>query len=86
MRHRIEFSREAVNDLDHLHNADRRLAQRVFKKIESLETSPRQGKPLVGNHAGDFSLRIGSYRVGYMPDTKNHTVFILTIKHRKHVY
>ena len=86
MRHRIEFSREAVNDLDHLHNADRRLFQRVFKKIESLEASPRQGKPLVGNHAGEFSLRIGSYRVVYMPDTKNHTVFILTIKHRKHVY
>lgn len=86
MKYSIKFSREAIDNLDHLHNADRRLFLRIFRKIESLTDSPYEGKPLVGNHKGEYSLRIGSYRVVYMIDDTEHIIYVLTAKHRKHVY
>jgi mRNA interferase RelE/StbE len=82
----VEFSREAESDIDSLYRSDRRLFERVLNKIESLQSSPREGKPLVRNHRGEFSLRVGNYRVVYELDEPSRTVFVLTIKHRKNAY
>ncbi|MBA4418361.1 MAG: plasmid stabilization protein [Syntrophus sp. (in: bacteria)] len=86
MTYSIEFTEEAESDLAFLLRSDRKLAGRVFAKIESLAVSPREGKPLVGNHKGEFSLRLSNYRIVYELDTARQIVYILTIKHRKHVY
>jgi mRNA interferase RelE/StbE len=44
----------------------------------------------VGNHQGEFSLRVGNYRIVYeiqdAPRTPHCTVFVLTVKHRRHAY
>lgn len=84
MSYSIEFSQEAASDIDFLYQADRRLFVRIINKIESLQDNPKAGKPLVGNHKGEFSLRVGNYRIVY--ELATHTIYILTIKHRKHVY
>lgn len=86
MTFEIRLAKEAENDLEGLHVADRRLFSRILAKIESLADNPLHGKPLVGNHAGEYSLRIGDYRVIYEIDAVNHLIFILTVKHRKHAY
>ena len=86
MRYAIEFAREAETDIDFLYGADRTLFRRVLNKIERLAEHPTAGKRLVGNHTGEYSLRVGAYRIVYEIDTKEHIVFILSIKHRKHVY
>lgn len=83
MSYSIEFSREAASDIDNLYRADKRLLVRIINKIESLQENPRAGKPLVGNHKGEFSLRVGDYRIVY--ELAAHTISILTGKHRKHV-
>lgn len=86
MRYSIELSREAADDIEALYRSDRKLFNRIIKKMESLEGSPYEGKPLVENHKGEFSLRVGKYRIVYEIDSKNQILYILTIKHRKHVY
>ena len=86
MPHSIEFSKEAARDIDVLYSSDKKLFTRIFNKIESLEETPFEGKPLVGNHRGEFSLRVGNYRIVYETDSPAKTVYILTIKHRRHVY
>jgi mRNA interferase RelE/StbE len=86
MARSIEFSEEAESDFGHLLRSDRRLAARILAKVESLADSPGEGKPLVGNHKGEFSLRVGNYRIVYELNSARHIVYILTIKHRKHVY
>ena len=86
MKYTVELAREAEADLQDLHTSDRRLFDRILKKIESLSEDPKAGKPLVGNHKGEFSLRVGNYRIVYELDTAKHLVYILTVKHRKHVY
>jgi mRNA interferase RelE/StbE len=86
MTFHIELAKEAESDMESLHKSDRALWERILSKIESLADRPREGKPLVANHKGEFSLRVGSYRIIYELDNAKHTVFILTVKHRKHVY
>ena len=86
MPYSIELSKEAADDMDILYHSDRRLFHRVMKKMGSLEESPHEGKPLVGNHKGEFSLRVGNYRIVYEMDSSNHILYVLTIKHRRHVY
>lgn len=86
MTYNIELAKEAAADLEALHKADRRLFTRIIRKIDSLCKTPLEGKPLVGNHKGEYSLRVGSYRIVYEFDGVKHIVYILTVKHRKHVY
>ncbi|MDO8545917.1 MAG: type II toxin-antitoxin system RelE/ParE family toxin [Nitrospirales bacterium] len=86
MSHAVRLSREAEGDLEKLAKSDRTLFDRLLRKIESLAEHPRAGKPLVVDHKGEFSLRVGSYRIVYEMQDSSRTVFILTIKHRKHVY
>ena len=86
MKYKIEFSQEAASDVDELFYADKKLFARILNKIESLADNPREGKALTGNHKGEFSLRIGAYRIIYETDRSSHIIFIFTIKHRKHVY
>ena len=86
MKYKIEFAQEAASDVDKLYYADNKLLARILKKVESLADNLREGKALTGNHKGEFSLRVGAYRIVYELDTSGHIIFILTIKHRKHVY
>ncbi|MBI5142690.1 MAG: type II toxin-antitoxin system RelE/ParE family toxin [Nitrospirae bacterium] len=86
MTFEIRLAKEAQSDLEELHVADRRLFSRILARIESLADNPFHGKPLVGNHSGEYSLRVGDYRIIYEVDKTSHAVHILTAKHRKHVY
>jgi mRNA interferase RelE/StbE len=86
MKYKVEFSQEAASDVDEIFYADKKLLARILKKIESLADNPHEGRALTGNHKGEFSLRVGAYRIVYELDTCSYVIFILTIKHRKHVY
>ena len=86
MRYSIELSKEAADDIDALYRSDRKLFQRILRKMESLEDRPYEGKPLVANHKGEFSLRVGNYRIVYEIDPPNHILYVLTVKHRKYAY
>ena len=86
MRYSVELSKDAADDIDGLYHSDRKLFHRIINKVESLEGSPYEGKPLVANHKGEFSLRVGDYRIVYEIDSSNHIIYVLTIKHGQHVY
>ncbi|MBI5633484.1 MAG: type II toxin-antitoxin system RelE/ParE family toxin [Nitrospirae bacterium] len=86
MKYGIELAKGAESDLEYLFSADRKLCTRLFARLETLASDPFQGKPHVGNHKGEYSLRVGNYRIVYEPDAVKHIAYILTVKHRKHVY
>jgi mRNA interferase RelE/StbE len=86
MKYSVNLTKEAESDIDFLYRSDKRLFRRILSKIESLQNNPFEGKPLVGNHKGEFSFRVGSYRIVYMPIHKEKIIYILTIKHRRLVY
>ena len=86
MKYSIKLAKEAESDLETLHKSDRKIFTRVLANIESLAETPKHGKALTGNHKGEYSLRAGKYRIIYVTDTVKRIVYILTVKHRKHVY
>jgi mRNA interferase RelE/StbE len=86
MSYDIELAKEAESDLEALYKADRRLFTRILAKIETLSERPEEGKPLVGNHKGEYSLRVGNYRIVYELDRLKQIAYLLTVKHRREVY
>lgn len=82
----IRVTPQAEEDLKQLARADRRLADRILTKLETLADQPFQGKPLVGSHAGRRSLRVGTYRIIYRINEPPQQIILLTAKHRRHVY
>jgi mRNA interferase RelE/StbE len=79
----IFYDERAVEELAGL---DTSIRSRVIKSIGlKLATAPdRFGKPLRGSLKGDWSLRIGDYRVLYR--IEKETVVISRIGHRREVY
>ncbi len=69
-----------------LAKSDRQTKERIVKKLDSLASNPRLGKPLTANLKGFWSLRIGDYRAIYTIKDKELIVAVITIGHRKNVY
>jgi len=59
---------------------------KIIKKLKNLKDNPELGKPLTGNLAGLWSLRIGDYRAIYQIRKSELLILVLKIGHRKNAY
>lgn len=59
---------------------------RIIRALNNLGDNPRPAgyKKLTARHG--FRIRIGDYRVIYLIEEKNITVYIIEIGHRKNIY
>lgn len=83
MSYLLEFTENFVSQFEKL---DKEIRRRVYKKIQSLKEDPYRYKPLSHPFAGCFRLRIGKYRVIYMPQEETKKVFLIDVDHREKVY
>jgi mRNA interferase RelE/StbE len=60
--------------------------KRILNKLDDLKDNPELGKPLTGNLAGLWSLRIGKYRALYRILNDKLIILVLDIGHRKNIY
>ena len=84
--HRIEFSNLAAKELENIYRADKKLYSRLIAAIETLKTGPYRGKRLKGKLAGDYSLRVGDYRIIYTVQKNTLVVYVIDLGHRKEIY
>jgi mRNA-degrading endonuclease RelE of RelBE toxin-antitoxin system len=65
-----------------------RLPKNIQPKVEDalqkLYLNPLVGKKLLGDLEGEFSFRVGPYRIIYFMDGANN-IWVETIRHRKEV-
>lgn len=75
VRYRVQFARQALKDLDRLTPKLREKVRQLC--LEVLHENPHEGKRLVGELQGSYSLRL-SYkdRLVYSIDETTKTVFI----------
>jgi mRNA interferase RelE/StbE len=59
---------------------------RVRGALEMIRTNPRIGKALTGPLSGEFSLRVGAYRIIYTHLPTEDAVWLETVRHRREVY
>jgi mRNA interferase RelE/StbE len=65
---------------------DAPVRERIRAALEGIATDPRKGKALTGPLEGEFSLRVGSYRIIYSFDPDADAVWLETVRHRRDVY
>jgi mRNA interferase RelE/StbE len=85
MPYKVEFSREAVDDLRRL---DKAVAQRILRRLRWLSDNFDTVTPeaLTAELKGLFKLRVGSYRVIYEVKRSERLLTIHFIGHRKDIY
>jgi len=82
MSARIAYKASVAADLNEI---DPSLARRILIKIEkALRGEGKTGKPLAGEFAGLYWLRVKDYRVIYA--RTNDGYLVLRIAHRREVY
>lgn len=84
--YRVEFSNVAAKELERVYRIDKKLYFHFICAIETLKINPYQGKPLKGKLAGNYSLRIGDYRVIYRIHKDELIVYIIDLGHRREIY
>jgi mRNA interferase RelE/StbE len=63
------------------------VAAAVLETLGAIASNPRRlGKPLRFELEGCLSARRGPYRIVYRIDDDAHTVSVLAIAHRAHIY
>ena len=82
----IEFSNTAAKILRSIFAYDHKLYSRLITAIESLDESSFKGKSLKGGLKGDYSLRVGDYRVIYTVYKKQLIVYVIDLGHRREIY
>ena len=79
---RVEYKASVAGDLLEIEPS---MARRILSKIEkALRSEGKSGKPLAGEFAGLFRLRVKDYRVIYARTTEGYLV--LRIGHREEIY
>jgi len=84
--YKLEFSSKALDFYNKLHFHDRNNFLRIDSALESLKTNPFKGKLLKLSLKGNYSLRVGVYRILYSVNKQTVHVYILKIGHRRNVY
>ncbi|WP_457601544.1 type II toxin-antitoxin system RelE family toxin [Hydrogenivirga sp.] len=87
MSYRVEFLKEAYEELKRL---DRPVQELIKEKIEKLSQNPEalknNIKPLKGKYSGLYRLRVGNYRVIYRMERDRLLILIIRIGHRREIY
>ena len=81
MASEIRLTRRFLKSFERL---DRKVQGRVKEAVGKLRENPKLGKQLKGELTGEWSLRIGDYRVLYT--IEKDIVWVETVRHRKEVY
>jgi mRNA-degrading endonuclease RelE of RelBE toxin-antitoxin system len=61
------------------------MRDRIREAILKIPANPQAGKRLLGDLEGEFSCRVGAYRIVYFIDPKGD-IWLETVRHRKDVY
>ena len=80
-KHELTFTKEFLRNLKQL---DKQTQIRIIKELRILEEKPYTGKRLTGRLQGQFSLRVGDYRIIYQ--LANNKILVRAAGHRKTIY
>jgi len=84
--YKLEISNTAARALRGIYYSDRKIYSRLIAVIESLSQNIHQGKQLKGQFRGDFSVRVGDYRIIYTVQKERLIVLVIDVGHSKSIY
>ena len=84
--YRIELTKVAEKELTYLYKTNKRLFERINAALDTLSKDPYEGKPLKNILKGNYSYRVGEYRIIYTIRRNQLVVIIIDVGHRREVY
>ena len=87
MRYSVELTKNARKELKKLDShISLRITDWIRKNLEGCENPRQFGKALTGNHIGEWSYRVGDYRI--IAEIRDNKILILvtTVGHRREIY
>ena len=85
--YRVVLTDRAMKTLKKLDkNTARMIMGWIRKNLEGCTDPRTHGKPLVGNHAGEWRYRVGDYRLLAEIVDDEIVIYIVNIGHRRDVY
>lgn len=84
MAYKLEVKKSVVKSVEKLKEKERIW---FFRALSEIKSNPfNAGKPLNGKRAGQYSYRIGAYRIIYRIEKQLLIVFVIEFGHRQGVY
>jgi len=85
VRYRIELTRDALKGIGKAHP---RIRPRIRAAIDALADAPTGGSSqlLHGSLEGARRVRVGTYRIVYVPEEATRTVYVLDVGPRGRIY
>lgn len=84
--YKIELTKVAEKELNKLFQKNKRLYKRVDAALDAIAKNPDDGKPLKHILKGNYSYRVGEYRIIYQVRRKQLVVIIIDAGHRREIY
>ena len=77
----LQFSSSAQKSIAGLHPP---LQTRIENALLEIAANPRTGKPLKGDLKGNYSQRVGDWRIVY--SIERSFIYVKDIRHRREIY
>ena len=84
--YKIEFLPDAQEFYQRMYYSDKSYFNRIQAALFSISENPFQGKSLKHAFKGQYSFRVGAYRIIYKIIRETVTVNIFDIGHRRDIY
>lgn len=83
MLYRVIVPKKVRRDLAKI---DNRYWQRILAVLAILANEPHRGKPLQGDHKGEWSYHVWPYKILYRIKKQELIVLVVRIGHRQGIY
>lgn len=83
MLYRVIVPKKVRRDLAKI---DSRYRQRILAVLTILANEPRRGKPLQGDHKGEWSYRVWPHRILYRIKKQELIILIVRVGHSQGIY
>lgn len=86
-KYHVDYSKDAQRDLKNLDNSIRaRIIKYIETNLEVCENPRLRGKPLHGPLRGNWSYRVGNYRIIAEIEDDKILITVVKIDHRRQSY
>ena len=87
MGYRVLYRAKARKELEKIDpSARRKLKEWIHNNLEGCENPRSQGRPMKGNHEGEWRYRVGAYRILVEIRDKEVIIMVISIGHRQGIY
>ena len=82
----VVLTQTAEKEVVKIFKSNKKLYQRIMNAIEGLSENPEVGKALKNVLKGNYSYRVGTYRIIYTFLRKKLLISVIDIGHRREIY